>query len=299
MTSKLTVLIPCKDERAHIEECVLSVLAVADEVLVADSGSTDGTLEILNRLQCRVIEREYINSASFKNWAIPQATHEWVLVVDADERVTPELAEEIRGILGVSPAHDAYSLRRDFTFLGRPLSDCGMTSNRLVRLFRRDQGRYSTRRVHADVEISKGAVGHLCCPLRHHMVIDLDHFLSRQLRYSAWAALDSWERGNRVSFARMLLHTPLRFLQLYLLRRGFLNGRSGLVFCGILAFYTFLKDVKLWALETGAASHDKMEAAARSDSLTHLLDEPEAESSPVATLPMTRDSCSEQAAILA
>jgi (heptosyl)LPS beta-1,4-glucosyltransferase len=95
--SKLTVLIPCKDEAQHIRDCIESVRPLADEILVADSGSTDGTLEIVNEVGgCRVIEREYVNSADFKNWAIPQARHDWVLVVDADERVTPELVTEIR-----------------------------------------------------------------------------------------------------------------------------------------------------------------------------------------------------------
>ena len=94
MTAKLTVLIPCKDERRNIRACIESVQAIADEILIADSGSTDGTLDIVRDIGgCRIIEREYINSANFKNWAIPQARHEWVLVVDADERVTPELAD--------------------------------------------------------------------------------------------------------------------------------------------------------------------------------------------------------------
>ena len=102
MTAKLTVLIPCKDERRNIRACIESVQAIADEMLIADSGSTDGTLDIVRDIGgCRIIEREYINSANFKNWAIPQAKHEWVLVVDADERVTPELADEIREVLEV------------------------------------------------------------------------------------------------------------------------------------------------------------------------------------------------------
>src|SRR5262245_65872301 len=97
---KLTVLIPCKNERLNIKDCIESVRGIADEILVADSGSTDGTLDIVRELGgCRIIEREYVNSANFKNWAIPQAKHEWVLVVDADERVTPDLAEEIRTVL--------------------------------------------------------------------------------------------------------------------------------------------------------------------------------------------------------
>src|SRR5436190_3917036 len=107
---KLTVLIPCKDEIQHIRACIESVRPIADEILVADSGSTDGTLDVVRSLGgCRVIEREYVNSADFKNWAIPHARHQWVLVVDADERVTPQLAGEIERLMATEPACDGYS----------------------------------------------------------------------------------------------------------------------------------------------------------------------------------------------
>src|SRR5258706_2385215 len=116
---KLTVLIPCKDEVQHIRACIDSVRPVADEILVADSGSTDGTLEIVHGLPgCRVIQRDYVNSADFKNWAIPQAGHEWVFVIDADERMTPQLAEEIRNLLAFPPPRNGYAVRREQVLLG-------------------------------------------------------------------------------------------------------------------------------------------------------------------------------------
>src|SRR6476646_2697115 len=114
MKTKLTVIIPCKDERRNIRPCIESARLVADEVLIADSGSTDGTLDIVREMGgCRIIEREYITPSDFKNWAIPQASHEWVLIVDADERVTPELIEEIRLLFAFPPPCDGYSVRRD------------------------------------------------------------------------------------------------------------------------------------------------------------------------------------------
>src|ERR1700704_131764 len=97
MSSQVSVIIPCKNERENIRACIISARQVADEVLVADSGSTDGTLEIARELGCRIIEREYGTSGNFKNWAIPQATHEWVFILDADERITAEMAHRIRG----------------------------------------------------------------------------------------------------------------------------------------------------------------------------------------------------------
>src|ERR1044072_6256172 len=100
MSAKLTVIIPCKNERENIRACIAGAQQVADEVLVADSGSTDGTLEIARELGCRIIEREYGTSGDFKNWAIPQAAHQWVFILDADERITAKLATEIRSTIG-------------------------------------------------------------------------------------------------------------------------------------------------------------------------------------------------------
>jgi glycosyltransferase involved in cell wall biosynthesis len=254
---KLTVLIPCKDERRHIRECIESVRGLADEILIADSGSTDGTLDIVRTLGCRVIERNYINSADFKNWAIPQARHDWVLVVDADERVTPALAAEIRCVLMIEPRQDAFELKRDLVFLGHKINHCGLSRNYLVRLFRRDECRYQRRRVHADVEVPSGRVGRLAERMIHHTALDIDHFLAKQQRYSTWAALDAYEAGRRNSRLKMLLHAPLRFAQLYLFRGGWLDGRAGLVVCGIMAYYTFLKDAKLWALWNERKQNDE------------------------------------------
>ncbi len=246
---RLTVLIPCKDERRNIRACIESARPIADEILIADSGSTDGTLDLVREAGgCRVIEREYINSANFKNWAIPQAAHQWVLVVDADERVTPALAAEIKSLLQSEPAVDGYWLRRDFFFLGHRVTHGSWDTATLVRLFRRTC-RYESRRVHADLAIPKNRQGTLQQRLQHFTANDLGHFIDRQHRYATWGALDAYEKGKRVGLWKMLVHAPIRFLQSYVLRGVFLDGTAGLVVCGLQAYYTFLKDIKLWALE--------------------------------------------------
>jgi len=261
---KLTVLIPCKDEVQHIRACIESVRPVADEILVADSGSTDGTLEIVRDLGgCRIIEREYVNSADFKNWAIPQASHEWVLVVDADERVTPELITEIQMLFAFPPPRDGYSVRRVNFFLGHRIAHCGWNTSRLVRLFRKGGSRYETRRVHANVIVASGSVGELRQPLVHHTALDLDRFVAKQERYATWSALDAYDAGKRASWLRLLTHAPLRFMQLLVLRGGWLDGRAGVVVCGLAAWYTFLKDAKLWAMRNCRVSDDETATAAR------------------------------------
>lgn len=260
----LTVLIPCKDEIQHIRACIESVRLIADEILVADSGSTDGTLELVQGLGgCRVIEREYVNSADFKNWAIPQARHDWVLVVDADERATPELNSEIRRLFDFPPPCDGYAVRRDNFFLGHPIRHCGWNTPRLVRLFRRDGSRYETRRVHANVVVDSGRIGQLVHPLVHHTALELDRFIAKQERYATWSALDAYDAGKRTTLLRLLTHAPLRFLQLLLLRGGLFDGRAGVVVCGLAAWYTFLKDTKLWALRNCRVSADESATAAK------------------------------------
>lgn len=254
---RLSVLIPCKDERHNIRACIESARPIADEILIADSGSRDGTLDIVRQVGgCRVIEREYINSANFKNWAIPQAKHEWVMVVDADERVTPELAAEIKQLLQTEPAHDGYWLRRDFYFLGHLIKHGSWESSRLIRLFRREC-RYANVRVHSDVVIPSGRIGTLKGRLQHFSANDLSHFIERQHRYSTWSALDSYERGKKISLLKMLTHGPLAFLQQYLFRGVFLDGIPGLAVCGLHGYYTFLKDLKIWALSNDRSPDER------------------------------------------
>ena len=250
MPAGLTALIPCKDERRNIRPCIESVRSIADEVLVADSGSTDGTLDIVRDMGgCRIIERQYINSANFKNWAIPQAHNEWVLLVDADERVTPQLAAEVRAVVQSPPADkDGYWIARLGHYLGYQVNHCGWNRDDVIRLFRRDKSRYQNRWVHAEVELPPARVGKLKHPLLHYTTWDSDQYIYKFNRYAAWGALNLRDRGCRPSVLAMLTRAPLRFLQLYFLRFGFLDGMVGFQICVHTAYYAFLKQAKLWEL---------------------------------------------------
>ena len=250
MTAKLTVLIPCKNERYNIRDCIEAARDVADEILVADSGSTDETIEIASDSGgCRVIEREFIGYASFKNWAIPQASHEWVLIVDADERVTPELAAEIRQFLQSPPSErDGYRIRRRTFFLGREIKHSGWNHETVTRLIRRDACRYRQVRVHEEIDLAEHRTGELRQALLHysfHSYIDL---LAKMMRYARLAAEDAKERGKRPSALKMFCNGPLRFFQSYVLRLGVLDGLPGLQVCVLSAFGSFLKQAALWEL---------------------------------------------------
>jgi glycosyltransferase involved in cell wall biosynthesis len=246
MAAKLTVLIPCKNERANIRSCIESVRAVADEILVADSGSTDGTLRIAREMGCRIIEREYVCSADFKNWAIPQASHPWVLVVDADERMTPELASEILKTLSLQNPKDGYRVAFRTFFLGHELKHGGWSTGTSLRLFRREC-RYQNVWVHADVQVPSGRVGRLRHKMLHYTYWSVEQYFEKFNRYTSHAARDMQTNGRRLSVLRMMTHPPLNFLKFYILRGGFLDGVPGLLMAALSAYYGFVKYAKLWA----------------------------------------------------
>jgi glycosyltransferase involved in cell wall biosynthesis len=248
MSNKLTVIIPCKNEREHIRACIVSAQQVANEVLVADSGSTDGTLEIARQLSCRVISREYRTSGDFKNWAIPQAAHEWVLILDADERVTPKLAAEIRAVLA-NPKHDGYWIYRRNHFLGRPIRFGPWKNDRCLRLFRRDLGRYVGATDHAEVELESGTEGRLRERMTHYTCASYPQYLLKIARYAEVQSRVWHAQGRRTHWSQLLLRSPLRFFQGYVLRLGFLDGLAGIQVCTLVAYMSYLKHAYLWQLQ--------------------------------------------------
>lgn len=252
MAAKITVLIPCKNERLNIRSCIESVLDLADEVLVADSLSTDDTVEIASGMEgCRIIQREHIGYADFKNWAIPQASHEWVLILDADERMTEELAEEIRQVLNEPAADiDAYWIFRRNYFMGHEIKHCGWNTDRVCRLIRRDVCRYGDRLVHEEIDIQPQRTRRLKKRMLHYTVWSYDQYFEKRLKYTRLSAQDSWRHGKRTGFYNLLFRPTLRFIQLYFLRLGFLDGLPGIQVCMLTAYFnTFVRQARLWEME--------------------------------------------------
>jgi glycosyltransferase involved in cell wall biosynthesis len=257
MSAKLTVLIPCKNERANIGHCLKSVASLADELLVADSGSTDGTLHYLRgRGDCRIIEREYVYSGDFKNWAIPQASHEWVLIIDADERVPPALAAELRRILDEGPKFDGYWVRRNNHLMGRRVRYTDWARDRLIRFFRREVGRYEGPGDHGDIRVTTNLYGTLEHPLDHYTLWSWSHYLTKFDRYTRIQAEQWYAAGRKPSVRKMLLNPMLRFLRDYIQHRGFLDGAVGLQIAWMNAFYSFMKQAQLWELHNGLKQCD-------------------------------------------
>jgi len=249
----VSAIVTTFNEAGHIAACLES-LAWCDEILVVDSHSTDATREIARSYPgVTVVERPYYGAASQKNWAIGRCRHDWVLILDADERVTPELRREIEAVLASPPAAKAFTIRRRTFALGRELRYSGWQHDRVVRLFRRGAARYPNRRVHADMQTLEPPVL-LGAALDHHMVESLDEYADRTRRYASWGAAQLWRDGRRRAGAWELAVRPAwRFFRTYVLQLGVLEGVRGLVMCGIPAWGTFLKYATLWGWRRGLA----------------------------------------------
>ncbi len=248
-TPKITVLIPCKNERMNIRACIESVRGFADEILVADSGSTDGTMEIVRQIgDCRLIEREYITSGDFKNWAIPQASHEWVFLIDSDERITPELTEEILATVQSPDACDGYWVFRDNHFMGHPIKHCGWNHDVVNRLFRRDMARYEGPSDHGEVVISSGNVGTLNNRMLHYTYWSYDQAFQKFQRYTSLQAQQWYDQGRKPSYFQLVTRGPFRFFRDYFLLLGFLDGIPGFQISALAGFYSYMKQARLWEL---------------------------------------------------
>ena len=239
----LTAIIPCFNEQDMIGDCLASV-KFANEIMVVDSFSTDRTLDIAKPLATRVLQHKYDNSAAQKNWAIPQARNEWVLIVDSDERVPASLAREIQYILE-KPQFDGYWIRRRNFFMGREIRHGTWGTDKVLRLFRRDKARYQQKHVHAEIELD-GNAGSCREKLDHYSYRTLDDFMRKAGRYSAWGAMNARDQGKQASGWRIFGHGTGHFLKSYVAKQGFRDGTPGLIIAFMEGFHAFLKYSKLW-----------------------------------------------------
>ena len=233
-----------RNEEGRLGTCLAS-LAWADEIVVVDAESTDRTVEIARGFTDRIVVRSWPGFAAQKNFAVNQARSEWVLSVDADEEVSAELRAEILRALAGQPTAAGYALPRRNIFWGRWIRHGGLYPDWQIRLFRRGQGRFVERAVHESVEVT-GEVWRLGGPLIHRSYESVAEFLERANRYSSLAADDLVRGGARIGPAALVLRPLGRFLTMYVLRGGFLDGAPGLLLAGLYAYYVFIRSAKVW-----------------------------------------------------
>jgi glycosyltransferase involved in cell wall biosynthesis len=242
----VSVTIITLDEAAHITAAIASA-AWADEILVVDAGSRDETAVLAAAAGARVYTREWTGYVDQKNYAASLATHDWIFSLDADERITPALAAEIRRVLANPPAR-GFRVPRVTFHLGRWIRTTDFFPDYQTRLYDRRVARWQGRYVHESVAVD-GPVGQLTAELEHYSYRDLrDHF-DRINHYTSLAARQMHESGRRARAIDLLIHPPSAFLRNYLLRRGFLDGTAGLTLSLVNAWSVLLKFAKLWELQ--------------------------------------------------
>jgi len=245
---KLSVLIPTYNCEGIIRECLESV-KWANEIVIVDSFSTDGTVDICREYTDRVLQHEFLGHARQKNWAIPRCSHEWVLQLDSDERLEPGLKDEIQALLAAPPEGvDAFRIPRKNHVLGAWMRACGLYPDYQTRLFLKSVGRFEEREVHEHLHVP-GQVG----TLKHHILHYGMPSISKQLvnldRYTRYEANELRKRGKRFRWYQLILRPPAIFVYRYLWKLGFTAGYRGFILAAYLAIYDFLAHAKLWEME--------------------------------------------------
>ncbi len=241
---KITAIIPCNNEADNIIAALESI-KWADEIIVVDSFSTDETPELAKRYTDKVFRRAYKGPADQKNWAITQATHQWILLLDADERITEPLKMEILSILEAGPSFDAYWIGRQNFFMDKKINYSGWQGDKVVRLIHRDKCRYDNKQVHEEIVTENINVSILENKMEHYTYKNLGHFLDKMRRYSEWSAQDYFDKTPEVGWYHLVVKPFFRFIKHFFLKKGFLDGKTGIIISAIMAWGVFLRYVKI------------------------------------------------------
>jgi glycosyltransferase involved in cell wall biosynthesis len=244
---KLSVTVVAKNESADIDAALASV-AWADEIVVVDSHSTDDTVAIARRHTDCVVVHDWLGHIEQKNYAASLASHDWILSLDADERVTPALAAEIRAALVTEPAHAAFRVPRVTWHLGRWVRSTDWYPDYQDRLYDRRRARWTGRYVHESLK-ADGTSGQLAGEIQHYAYRDIAEHLETIDRYTSLAARQMREGGRRAGLLQLAGHAPLAFLRNYIARGGIRDGVPGFIISSMNAYYVFLKFAKLRELQ--------------------------------------------------
>ena len=250
----LSVVVITLNEAANIDAALASV-AWADEIVVVDCGSTDETVERARRHTERVSHRDWTGYGAQKDHATSLASHDWVLSLDADERISPELATEIQTLLERDPPDRGYRIPRTTRYLDRWIRTTDWYPDTQLRLYDRRVARWNADPVHESVRV-QGQVGRLRHEIRHHAYRDLSSHLATIDRYTTLAAQQLRDQGRRAGPLDLLMRPPMTFVRNYVLRRGCAQGIPGFVVSVRNAYYVFLKYAKLWERGTEPRQRD-------------------------------------------
>jgi glycosyltransferase involved in cell wall biosynthesis len=238
----ISTIVLTKNEEKNIERCLKSVADVSDEVVVVDCYSEDGTVDIARRFTERVYQNSWPGFSKQREFALSKTSNDWVLWIDADEEVSPELADEIRGL---DFGADGYFLPRLVHYLGGWIRHGGWYPDHTMRLFNKRKGKMNDAIVHEYFQI-QGPARRLKHPLLHYPYRDISHHLEKINNYTDLAAQQMLEKGKKASVSSALGHGLGKFFKMYFLKRGVLDGGRGVVISVLGAYYVFLKYIKHW-----------------------------------------------------
>jgi glycosyltransferase involved in cell wall biosynthesis len=245
---KLSVCIITYNEEENIRDCLESV-KWADEIVVVDSYSQDNTLSIVKEYTDKIIQRNWPGHIEQKNFAIDQAAGDWLLGLDADERISPELKKEIKDVLeGRIKKADGYYCPRHSFYLGRWINHGGWYPDYKLRLFRKGKGRWEGKNPHDMVKMDRRAA-YLKGELKHYVYKNISHQLKTVDSFSTITAKGFHEEGKKFNLILLLFRPWIRFFEMYIIKKGFLDGLPGFIIAVITSYYVFLKYAKLWEIE--------------------------------------------------
>lgn len=243
--STISAIIITKNEESNIHECLESIKWV-NEIVIVDAGSTDKTVEIAKEYTQKIFSRPWDGYGAAKNYGLTQCTSEWILWIDADERVTAELQKEIlEQIHSINKSVAAMSMPRRANFLGSWINHCGWYPGRITRVFRRSTGHFTEEKVHERLEINGGIIS-LKADLLHYTDPNLEHYFQKFNKYTSLAVDELVEQKKVFGLLKLIVNPIWVFVRMYFLRLGFLDGIPGLILCVLSANYVFTKYAKLW-----------------------------------------------------
>ncbi|MBS4029019.1 MAG: glycosyltransferase family 2 protein [Ignavibacteriales bacterium] len=242
----LSVIVITYNEEHNIEEC-LRTISWANEIVVVDSHSTDATVVLANKFTDKVFLVEGKGYAAAKNFALEKTSGEWILWLDADERVTEELAKEIQAVLEQSSiVFNGFEIARRAYFLGKWIQHCGWYPGYVIRLFRKDSARFKELAVHEILEFSTPKVSRLRGNLLHFTDPNLFHYFQKFNKYTSLAAEELEKKNILFSLSDIIIRPLWMFFKMYFVKRGFMDGIQGFILCVCSSLYVFVKYAKLW-----------------------------------------------------
>ncbi len=245
-STKITAIIPTLNEEFNIEEAIKSV-RFADEIIVIDSFSDDETVNLAQKLGVQVVQRVFDNFSSQKNYAIDLAKHDWIYVLDADERVNEELKDEILNAVRTANDCVGFYIYRAFYFFDRKINYGGWQRDKVIRLFRKDTCKYDGKLVHELIEYD-GEIGFLKNKIDHYSYQNYDYYSIKLDQYTSLQAEELFKKKRKVNAYHVIIKPIYRFCSHYILRLGFLDGFPGFVLANHHAYGVFTRYVKLWLL---------------------------------------------------